>query len=102
MNHSAPHLMKPTKFIFATMVVALVVWNSSAQVIPGPNSPFEKINFSLIIQQQGVTWGRLSKGYGYYTLLEFNNILPFHILQSDNLLYGMLASPEKLYILKRS
>jgi hypothetical protein len=58
--------MKPTKFIFATMVIALGVWNSSAQVIPGSNSPFEKINFNLIIRQQGVTWGRLSKGYGYY------------------------------------
>jgi hypothetical protein len=58
--------MKLPTFAFVTVAVALGIWSSSAQVIPGPNSPFEKINFSLIIQQQGVTWGRLSKGYGYY------------------------------------
>jgi len=78
--------MKPTKFIFATMAVALAVWNASAQVIPGPNSPFEKVYFNLILQQQGVTWGRLSKGYGYYwtvKTMRMNNKEQLKLLADD-------------------
>jgi len=50
--------MKLTTFAFATIAVALGVWNANAQPIPGGYSRFERINFSLVIrQQESGHWG---------------------------------------------
>jgi len=57
--------MKP-KFIFTTIAVALAAWNSSAQTIPGGYYRFERINFSLVVRQQGLT--HLTYGPGVWTV----------------------------------
>jgi len=47
--------MKISKFAFAAMIAALAVWTSNAQIIPGGYYQFERINFSLVVEQQGPT-----------------------------------------------
>lgn len=44
--------MKLTKFAFTAVLMALTVWTSGAQIIPGDLSKLEKINFSLTLKQQ--------------------------------------------------
>ena len=43
----------------------------------------------------------INESYGYVQLMEFNNTLPMHPLQSEKHLYAMLNAPGKLIVLKR-
>jgi len=58
--------MKLTKFVIASISVALGVWNTSAQVIPGGYYRFERVNFSLVVRQQALT--HLTLGPGVWTV----------------------------------
>jgi hypothetical protein len=55
--------MKLTKLALAGGVVALAAWTLNAQIIPGGYYRFEKINFSLVVQQQDLVHASTNSGF---------------------------------------